>query len=307
MRWRTIASTRMRRGTTSYSRRSFAALAKSDRKQPASTTRTSQRCWMRVKGRPRRTTFRTCPKTPSRNQATSGSSASIGSCAAIVVSLRWLLTQGGGALADLLWTDPPYNVSYVGKTKDALTIENDTMADGDFRQFLVDAFSAASTGMRDGAVFYVAHADSEGLNFRGSVLDVGWKLAQCLIWVKDRFVMGRQDYHWRHEPILYGWKLGAGHRMLEDRTQDTVWEIPRPARNAQHPTMKPLALIDRAIRNSSNRGDLVLDTFAGSGSSLIACEAAGRWCAAVELDPAYCDVIVERWENATGGKASRAS
>jgi site-specific DNA-methyltransferase (adenine-specific) len=195
----------------------------------------------------------------------------------------------------------------VGKTKDALTIENDTMADGDFRQFLVDAFSAASTGMRDGAVFYVAHADSEGLNFRGSVLDVGWKLAQCLIWVKDRFVMGRQDYHWRHEPILYGWKLGAGHRMLEDRTQDTVWEIPRPARNAQHPTMKPLALIDRAIRNSSNRGDLVLDTFAGSGSSLIACEAAGRWCAAVELDPAYCDVIVERWENATGGKASRAS
>lgn len=210
-----------------------------------------------------------------------------------------------GKLADMLWTDPPYNVAYVGKTKDALTIDNDAMGDPQFRQFLVDAYTAADSAMRAGAVFYIAHADSEGLNFRGA--DVGWKLAQCIIWVKDRFVMGRQDYHWRHEPILYGWKLGAGHQMLEDRTQDTVWEIQRPARNATHPTMKPIALIDRAVKNSSLRGDLVLDTFAGSGSTLVTCEQAERVCAAVELDPGYCDVIVERWKKLTGGAPVRES
>jgi DNA modification methylase len=201
-----------------------------------------------------------------------------------------------GQLVDLLWTDPPYNVGYEGKTKKKLTIENDAMSAAAFRTFLVEAFSTASTGMRDGACFYIAHADSEGHNFRGAVLEVGWKLSQCLVWVKDQFVMGRQDYHWRHEPILYGWKDGAGHHKLEDRTQDTVWECPRPRRNEEHPTMKPIALVERAIRNSTARGERVLDPFGGSGSTLLAADRAGRVAYLMELDPRYCDVIRARWE-----------
>jgi len=210
-----------------------------------------------------------------------------------------------GGQASLLWTDPPYNVAYVGKTKNALTIQNDSMADGVFREFLVAAFRAADGVMANGAVFYIAHADGEGFNFRGAVRDIGWKLAQCLIWVKDVFVMGRQDYHWRHEPILYGWKLGAGHHMLEDRTQDTVWECPRPKRSEEHPTMKPVELVERAVKNSTGAGEIVLDIFGGSGTTLVACERTGRTSRLVELDPRYCDVIVERWERMTGEKAHR--
>jgi DNA modification methylase len=161
--------------------------------------------------------------------------------------------------------------------------------------------------MKPGAIFYVAHADSEGFNFRGAVRDVGWRQVQCLIWVKDRFVMGRRDYHWRHEPILYGWKEGAGHLVLEDRTQDTVWEIPRPSRSEEHPTMKPVELVERAVRNSSAVGGRVLDVFGGSGTTLVACERRERVAYLVEIDPVYCDVIVERWQQFTGKKAERVA
>ena len=202
-----------------------------------------------------------------------------------------------GKLVDLLWTDPPYNVAYEGKTKKKLTIKNDQMSAAAFRTFLIEAFSTASLGMREGACFYVAHADSEGHNFRGAAIEVGWKLSQCLIWVKDQFVMGRQDYHWRHEPILYGWKDGAGHHKLQDRTQDTVWECPRPRRSEVHPTMKPVALVEKAIRNSTKPGNRVLDPFGGSGSTLLAADRAGRVAYLMELDPGYCDVIRARWES----------
>jgi len=200
-----------------------------------------------------------------------------------------------GATVDLLWTDPPYNVAYEGGTKQRLKIQNDAMEDGKFGEFLVEALSTASTAMRPGAAFYIAHADTNGHHFRRAVREVGWKLSQCLIWVKDAFVMGRADYHWRHEPILYGWKEGAAHHALKDRTQDTVWEFPRPRRNADHPTMKPVALIERAIRNSTHLGERVLDVFGGSGSTLIAAARAGRIAYLVELDPRYCDVIRRRW------------
>lgn len=196
--------------------------------------------------------------------------------------------------ADVWWTDPPYNVAYEGGT--GLTIANDSMDDASFRRFLAGLYSAADAVMRPGACFYIAHADSEGFNFRGAARDVGWHLAQCLIWVKDAFVLSRQDYHWRHEPILYGWKPGAAHHALKDRTQDTVWEFPRPKRSAEHPTMKPPDLIERALRNSTRPGGIVLDSCGGSGSTLIAAARAGRRARLVELDPRYCDVIRERWE-----------
>ncbi len=201
-----------------------------------------------------------------------------------------------GEQVDLLWTDPPYNVNYQGGTKAKLTIKNDSMDDAKFREFLVEAFSTASTVMKPGAGFYIAHADSNGHHFREAVRTVGWKLSQCLIWVKDAFVMGRADYHWRHEPILYGWKDGAAHHAVKDRSQDTVWEIPRPRKNDVHPTMKPVPLIERALKNSSHRGERVLDLFGGSGSTLIAAARTGRIAYLVELDPRYCDVIRRRWE-----------
>jgi DNA modification methylase len=209
-----------------------------------------------------------------------------------------------GKLADLLWTDPPYNVDYKGRTKQRLSIKNDAMEATAFREFLVEAFSTASTHMRPGACFYIAHADVQGVHFRQAVLDVGWKLAACLVWVKDQFVLGRGDYHWRHEPILYGWKEGAAHHALDDRTQDTIWECARPRKNDVHPTMKPIALVERAIRNSTKPGDLVLDPFGGSGTTLIAAARAGRVAHLVELDPRYCDVIRRRWERFAAGKES---
>jgi len=207
----------------------------------------------------------------------------------------------GGQPVDLLWTDPPYNVDYQGKTKRKLSIKNDAMDGASFREFLMESFSAASTTMRAGACFYISHADSQGHHFREAVLSVGWKLSQCLIWVKDQFVLGRADYHWRHEPILYGWKEGAAHRALDDRTQDTVWEHKRPRRNDEHPTMKPIALVERAIRNSTAPGAVILDPFGGSGTTLIAAARAGRVARLVELDPHYCDVIRRRWERHGAG------
>jgi DNA modification methylase len=208
-----------------------------------------------------------------------------------------------GKLADLWITDPPYNVAYVGKTEDAMTIENDSMGDTEFRDFLRGAYTAADSNMREGAVFYIWHADSEGYNFRGAAFDVGWKVRQCIIWSKSAFVMGRQDYQWKHEPCLYGWKDGSAHFWGSDRKQTTVLEFDRPNRNGEHPTMKPVDLFAYQIGNSSQEGEAVLDSFGGSGTTLIACEKLNRKAYLMELDPKYCDVIVKRWQDFTGKKA----
>ena len=209
----------------------------------------------------------------------------------------------GGDLADMLLTDQPYNVDYEGKTKDKLKIENDKMDNDNFRQFLIDAFSNADMVMKAGAVFYIWHADSEGYNFRGACFDVGWKVRQCLIWNKNSMVMGRQDYHWKHEPCLYGWKDGAGHLWASDRKQTTVISFDRPTRNDLHPTMKPVPLFDYQIKNNTKGGDIVLDLFGGSGTTIMACEQNERRAYTMEFDPRYVDVIINRWEQFTGRKA----
>jgi DNA modification methylase len=258
----------------------------------------------------------------------------------------------GGDLAAMVFTDPPYNVGYVGKTSKQLTIQNDSMSHDSFGEFLQNAFDAMAAGVRPGGAIYVCHADSEGLNFRRAMREAGWLLKQCLIWVKNAHVLGRQDYQWKHEPILYGWKPGAAHQFYGGRRQTTIidgrcgveveqdgesilltitdgketivlrvpayevvehfgdegqtlWHFDRPARNADHPTMKPVGLPARAIRNSSLPGEIVLDSFLGSGATLSAAEQMDRRCYGLELDPKYCDVIVERWENLTGQKATR--
>jgi site-specific DNA-methyltransferase (adenine-specific) len=211
-----------------------------------------------------------------------------------------------GQLVDMWLTDPPYNVAYEGKTKDALTIKNDEMGDDQFRQFLRDAYTAADTVMKPGAVFYIWHADSEGYNFRGAAQDAGWKVRQCLIWKKSSMVMGRQDYHWKHEPCLYGWKEGAGHLWAADRKQTTILEFEKPTRNGEHPTMKPVALFEYQLLNNTKGGDQVLDSFGGSGTTLIAAEKNGRVARIMELDPKYCDVIVKRWQDFTGKIATHA-
>lgn len=212
-----------------------------------------------------------------------------------------------GATADLLLTDPPYNVAYVGKTADALTIANDAMAGVDYRDFLVRCLGAAKGHMAQGAAFYLWHADSEGFTVRGACADVGLMVRQCLVWVKSTFALGRQDYHWKHEPCLYGWVDGAAHTWLADRTQTTVLEFDKPARNAEHPTMKPVELFAYLIGNSCPRGGLVLDPFGGSGTTLVAAEQTGRTACLLELDPKYVDVIVQRFETLTGTKAERMS
>lgn len=204
-----------------------------------------------------------------------------------------------GRKADMWLTDPPYNVDYTGKTKDALKIENDKKTDTDFRQFLVDSYSTANNYMKPGAVFYIWHADSEGYNFRGAAHDIGWKVRQCLIWNKNTMVMGRQDYHWKHEPCLYGWKEGT-HLWATDRRQTTILNFDRPSRSSEHPTMKPVELLAYQITNNTKEEDIVLDSFLGSGSTLIAAEKTGRICYGMELDPKYVDVIVQRYVDYTG-------
>jgi DNA modification methylase len=206
-----------------------------------------------------------------------------------------------GQLVDMWLTDPPYNVAYEGST--GLTIKNDNMGDDQFRQFLRDAYMTADTVMKGGAVFYIWHADLEGYNFRGAAKDAGWTVRQCLIWKKSSLVMGRQDYHWKHEPCLYGWKDGAGHLWAADRKQTTVLEFDKPARNGEHPTMKPVELFAYQMLNNTKGGDIVLDSFGGSGTTMIAAEKHGRYARLMELDPKYCDVIVKRWEDFTGKKA----
>ncbi|ADG20381.1 DNA methylase N-4/N-6 domain protein [Paraburkholderia atlantica] len=210
----------------------------------------------------------------------------------------------GGYLADLIITDPPYNVAYVGKTDKRMTIQNDAMQAGEFSRFLLTAHQTMFAAAKGGAGIYVFHADTEGLAFRGALLDAGFKLAQCCVWVKQSLVLGRQDYHWQHEPVLYGWKPTGKHRWYADRSQSTVWSFDRPARNDLHPTMKPVAVVEYPIQNSSRDGDLVLDTFGGSGTTLIACEKCGRRARLLELDPVYCDVIVARWQAYTGLSAT---
>lgn len=202
--------------------------------------------------------------------------------------------------ADMLLTDPPYNVDYEGT---AGKIENDNMNETEFYNLLIDAFKNMYSVAKAGCPIYVFHADTEGLNFRNAFKNAGFKLAQCLVWVKNTFVMGRQDYQWKHEPILYGWKEGKAHYFIDSRSQNTVLEFDKPTRSAEHPTMKPIDLLCYLIKNSSKENNLIVDLFGGSGSSLIAAEQTNRICYTMELDPRYCDVIIKRWETLTGQKA----
>lgn len=216
--------------------------------------------------------------------------------------------------ADLWLTDPPYNVALgIGESveeakkrrrrTDGLTIMNDKMPDQDFLNFLVNCFSAAKEVMKNGASFYIWHAYSEGLNFRQALKNIELTVRQTLIWNKNTISLGRQDYQWKHEPCLYGWKEGAAHNWYSDRKQSTVIDFNKPTKSELHPTMKPVGLFEYLIINSSKKGDIVLDNFGGSGTTLIACEQMGRKARLMELDPHYCDVIIQRWEDLTGKKA----
>ena len=218
-------------------------------------------------------------------------------------NIQAMETLTGGQLVDMWLTDPPYNVAYEGKTKDALKIQNDSMDDDQFRQFLRDAYVAADAVMKPGAVFYIWYADVETYNFVGAVRDAQWKMSQVLIWKKSSLILGRKDYHFRHEPCIYGWKEGAAHLWAADRKQTTILEFDRPSRNAEHPTMKPVALFEYQMLNNTKGGDIILDSFGGSGTTLIAAEKNGRVSRLMELDPKYCDVIVKRWQQFTGKKA----
>ena len=239
-----------------------------------------------------------------------------------------------GNLADCVFTDPPYNVAYEGGTKDKLTIKNDDMDDAQFDQFLFGFYSAALENTKAGGPIYVCYPGEHISNgaFGVQMAKAGWLVKQVLIWAKDSLVLSRQDYNWQHEAILYGWKPGAAHSWYGPFTNTTViqqekrdWQKAtkqellefitnsfettsviqekRPRRNDIHPTMKPIALVSKMLKNSCASGNLVLDPFAGSGSTLIACEQLGLRAALVELDPKYCDVIIQRWETLTGLKA----
>lgn len=241
-----------------------------------------------------------------------------------------------GEKIDLYVTDPPYNVAYEGGTEEAMTIMNDSMDDASFRQFLRDAFSVADQHLKPGGAFYIWHADSEGLNFRAAVKETGWLLKQNLVWVKNSIVLGRQDYQWKHEPCLYGWKDGASHYFVDNRALSTVIEEDednlkemtkgelisyiktmqensptsifyedKPVRSDIHPTMKPLKLIARCVLNSSKKGERVLDSFNGGGSTLMVCEKTERIYYGMELDPVYVERTIKRWEEETGLKAEK--
>ncbi len=233
-----------------------------------------------------------------------------------------------GELADCIFTDPPYNVAYQGGTKEALTIQNDSMSDTDFKSFLLATYGAMFSNAKEGAAIYVCHADGSSVSFRQQFINAGWMLKQILIWAKDNFTLSRQDYNWQHEPIIYGWKPGAAHNwygpfndstVLDFKTDlskkskqelldlitvakevSTVINEPRPRRNEEHPTMKPINLITRLVGNSAKRGDLILDPFGSSGSTMMAAHTLGMKAALVELDPIYADVICRRWQQATG-------
>ena len=208
-----------------------------------------------------------------------------------------------GVKADLWITDPPYNVAYEEKTAEVMTIKNDSMPDADFRQFLSDCYSAADANMKMGASFYIWYADRETYNFQGAARDVGWKVRQTLVWVKNSLVMSQQDYHWKHEPCLYGWKEGAAHSWHSDRKQTTTLDFNRPTTSKLHPTMKPIELFQYQIENSTKQGQNVLDSFGGSGTTMVACEKTNRKAYLMELDQKYCDVIINRWQTLTGKEA----
>jgi DNA modification methylase len=247
-----------------------------------------------------------CPEAPAEPRSVPGDLWILGNhrlvCgdSTIVTDVERLMD---GEKADIVWTDPPYNVAYEGKTKDALRIENDSMGDDDFRQFLQDAFATALIATKPGGAIYVAHGDMQSHNFRLAFLAAGWSLRSCLVWAKNSLVLGRGDYQWRHEPILYGWAPGAAHEWHSDRKQTTVLEFDRPSRSTDHPTMKPVPLIEYCLGNSCLPGQRVLDLFGGSGSTLIACEKTSRNARLMEIDPKYCDVIVKRWQDFTGKNA----
>lgn len=198
-----------------------------------------------------------------------------------------------GKKADMVFTDPPYNIAYEGGSKKREMIENDEVVD--FYQFLLDAYTSMFTFTKGGAAFYVCHADSERVNFTKAFKDAGGYLSSVIIWAKNNATFGRSDYFWRHEPILYGWNASGSHQWFGDRKQDTIWNIDRPSRSDEHPTMKPITLIAKAVGNSSKTDDIVMDLFLGSGSTLIACEQANRTCYGMELDPKYTDVIRKRY------------
>jgi len=200
----------------------------------------------------------------------------------------------GEELADLVVTDPPYNVDYTGKTKDSLKISNDSMGQSEFYKFLYDFYTALGAFTKPGGGWYIFHADSEGHNFRQAFIDSGAKLAQCLVWIKNCMVMGRQDYHWQHEPILYGWKQPGSHNWYSDRKQTTVLRFDRPMVSKEHPTMKPIPLVSYLIGNSSEKGQIVADGFGGSGTTMVSCQQTGRKARLIELDPVYCQVIIDR-------------
>lgn len=210
--------------------------------------------------------------------------------------------------ASAMWTDPPYGVDYVGKTAEALTIEND--GEAGLQALLEATFEVADEFLVDGAPVYIAHpAGALSVVFAQAFMDRGWRFHQGLIWVKDSMVLGHADYHYRHEPILFGYTAGGGRRgrggtgWFGDNAQTTVFEVPRPKASREHPTMKPVELIEQHLVNSTAPGNHVYEPFGGSGSTLIACENLGRVCLATEIDAAYCDVIVDRWERHTGGTA----
>ena len=221
----------------------------------------------------------------------------------------------GGASADMLLTDPPYNVSYSSKNKFLnkyakgnciqIDILNDAVSSEDFKTFLTKAFKCAFDVLKKGGSYYVWYATREQLNFAIALNENGLIVRQQLIWVKNNMVLGMQDYQWKHEPCMYGWKEGASHYFINDRTKTTIIDCNRPIRNGEHPTMKPIELMGECINNSSREGELVLDLFGGSGSTLIACEQLNRKCYTMELDPHYCDVILARWEKFTGKTAER--
>lgn len=203
-----------------------------------------------------------------------------------------------GKLANLVVTDPPYNVNYEGA---AGKIKNDNMGNEAFYDFLLAAFTNTEAAMAQDASIYVFHADTEGLNFRKSFSDAGFQLSGCCIWKKPSLVLGRSPYQWQHEPVLFGWKKKGKHNWYTDRKQTTIWEFEKPKKNADHPTMKPIALLAYPIMNSSLTNCIVLDPFGGSGSTLIACEQSDRICFTIELDEKYCDVIVKRYIEQVGG------
>lgn len=204
----------------------------------------------------------------------------------------------GGKRANLLLTDPPYGVSF--KSSSGLTIQNDSIKDEDFYSFLKSAFSVAVDRLEKGAAAYIFHADTEGLNFRRAFVDAGFHLAGCCIWVKDSLVLGRSDYQWQHEPVLYGFLQNGKHSWYSDRKQTTIWNFAKPKKNANHPTSKPLDLLSYPIQNSSQENAIVLDTFGGSGSTLMACELTNRICYTMELDEKYASVILRRYVDDTG-------